>query len=424
MEIPIEKQLNHNEPHLMHVDLNSCFATIEQQAHHLIRGIPVAIVPFMSRGACIIAPSIEAKKLGIKTGFSLRDAKVICPDIIAKVADPRKYRDVHMKYKKIFLDYSPNVYAKSIDEVVVDFSGTRGLYKQKTLVQIAKEIKQRMREDIGEWISCSAGISTNQFLAKLAASLKKPDGLEVITHENLLDVYKRCKLTDLNGIADKYQARLNVRGIFTPMDFLYATDELLKKQVFKSKVGGYWYLKLRGFESDPFEFAKSQFGRQYALQRPTSDRKSLAAKLMKLCEGAGRKMRRAGYAAYGAHIGLIFRDGTYDHKGKKFHTEMVSLMELFQNAIYVMNTLLDRNPEKVVGLLSVSFFDVIPSNRSQLSLFEFGDERHKKIARAMDQINDRWGEYTIFPSLMMGLDDEVVDRIPFGGASFIEDLYA
>jgi DNA polymerase-4 len=189
MEIPIEKQLNHNEPHLMHVDLNSCFATIEQQANPLLRGKPVAIVPFMSRGACIIAPSIEAKKLGIKTGFSLRDAKVICPDIIAKVADPRKYRDVHMKYKKIFLDYSPNVYAKSIDEVVVDFSGTRGLYKQKTLVQIAKEIKQRMREDIGEWISCSAGISTNQFLAKLAASLKKPDGLEVITHENLLDVY-------------------------------------------------------------------------------------------------------------------------------------------------------------------------------------------------------------------------------------------
>ncbi|MDQ3839873.1 MAG: DNA polymerase IV, partial [Thermoproteota archaeon] len=84
---------------------------------------------------------------------------------------------------------------------------------------------------------CSIGVSTNRFLAKLAASLHKPDGLDIIDHTNVLDVYRKVKLLDLNGINTRYQARLNAYGIFTPMEFYEASLETLKMQVFQSIVG-------------------------------------------------------------------------------------------------------------------------------------------------------------------------------------------
>src|SRR5439155_21693807 len=138
------------------------------------------------------------------------------------------YRDVHMKFKKIFMDYSDYVVPKSIDEAIIDFRGMERLTLDYVL--IAKEIKQRMRKEIGEWISCNIGIAPNRFLAKLAASLHKPDGLDVITHENLRDVYRQVSLLDLCGINTRYQARLNAYGIFTSLPFLDAPLQLLRKQ--------------------------------------------------------------------------------------------------------------------------------------------------------------------------------------------------
>jgi DNA polymerase-4 len=126
---------------------------------------------------------------------------------------------------------------------VIDFSDTYALYNH-SLTDIGREIKRRFREEIGEWMVCSIGISTNRFLAKLAASLKKPDGLETIDHTNVLSVYEHISLLDLNGINTRYEARLNASGIFTPMEFCAASLETLKKQVFQSIVGYYWYLRL------------------------------------------------------------------------------------------------------------------------------------------------------------------------------------
>src|SRR5436309_6815740 len=88
-----------------------------------------------------------------------------------------------------------------------------------SVLDLGREIKKRFRKEIGEWMSCNIGVGTNRFLAKLAASLHKPDGLDVIDHTNILDVYKRVSLLDLNGINTRFQARLNAYGIFTPTEF-------------------------------------------------------------------------------------------------------------------------------------------------------------------------------------------------------------
>src|SRR4051794_16771192 len=96
--------LNHNAPTIMHVDLNSCFATIEQQANPLLRGKPIVVAAYDTPNGCVVAPSIEAKLYGVKTGMTVRDARLLCPGVIVRKPDPPKYRAVHLMFRKIFRD--------------------------------------------------------------------------------------------------------------------------------------------------------------------------------------------------------------------------------------------------------------------------------------------------------------------------------
>ena len=231
----MDLRVNRNKALSMHVDLNSAYATIEQQANPLLRGKPLVVAAYSTPSACIVAPSIEAKKFGIKTGMRIREARLLNPNIIVRTPDPDKYFDVNIRLRHIFSDYTPDFQPKSIDEFVLNFASVEKLTPD--LIKISYEIKKRIREEIGDWMRCNIGISTNRFLSKLAASLHKPDGLDVITHENLIEIYKSVSLVDLNGINTRFEARLNSRGIYTPIDFLNANCDLLEKQVFKSILG-------------------------------------------------------------------------------------------------------------------------------------------------------------------------------------------
>ncbi|MFH0864086.1 MAG: hypothetical protein V1858_03295 [Candidatus Gottesmanbacteria bacterium] len=414
MDLP----LNHSQPGIMHIDLNSCFATAEQQANPLIRGKPVVVAAYTTASGCIISPSIEAKKLGIRVGMQVRDAKMICQEIIVLPPDPPKYRDIHIKFNQIFRDYSPNVSPKSIDEAVIDFTGTRAF--KRGLINIGKEIKTRMKQEIGVWISASIGISTNRFLAKLAASLHKPDGLDVINYQNLEEIYRQASLLDFCGINTRFQARLNASNIFTPIDFLQAPLDLLRHQVFKSIIGYYWYLRIRGWEIDAIDFVRKSYGQSYALPRPVNNRQELAKLLMKLCEKMGRRLRKSGHLAYGIHIACLYNDQTFWHQAKKFHTPLYTTYELYAKALLVFN----NQPEnKKVTHLSVSCYDLISTEVDQLDLFASDQARQRKLSDALDTINDKYGEYIITPAMMMGMDKVIIDRVAFGGVKDLEDIY-
>jgi DNA polymerase-4 len=412
MALPV----NRNQPRIMHVDLNSCFATIEQQANPLLRGKPLVVAAYNSPNGCVVAPSIEAKQYGIKTGMTVRDARLLCPKVIVRTPDPSKYRAVHLQFKKIFTDYSPAVSPKSIDEAVIDFTDTYALYN-RTLPDIGREIKRRFKQEIGEWMRCSIGIGTNRFLAKLAASLQKPDGLTVIDHTNVLSVYDRVSLLDLNGINTKNKARLNTAGIFTPIEFFHASVDILKKQVFQSILGHYWYVRLRGYEIDQVDFDRKSYGNMYALKMQTNDPKELSRLLMKLCEKTGRRLRKAGYTAQGVHVACVYTDFSFWHTGRKMHVPVYTTREIYLKALWLLNM---SGYTKRVRNLAVSVYDLIPHHSEQLEMFS---SKSHAVAEAMDKINDKYGEFVITPALMMGMDETIIDRIAFGGVKELEELY-
>lgn len=416
MDLPI----NRNKAYSMHVDLNSAYATIEQQANPLLRGKPVVVAAYATPSGAIVASSIEAKRLGIKTMMNVREARLIYKDVIVRTPDPDKYFDFHMRMRKILNNFTPDFHPGSIDEFYLNFESVDHI--RPDLVKVGHEIKARARRDIGEWISLNIGISTNRFLAKLAGSLHKPDGLDSITYENLLDIYSRVSLVDLHGINVRYQARLNAHGIFNPLDFLNADCDFLQKQVFKSIVGRHWYERLRGYEVDDVEFATKSIGQQYALPRETNDTREISRIIMKLCEKMGRRLRAKRQSAYGIHVSLVYKDWTSWHRQYKFNSEMVTTLELYANSLFVFNM---RPEKKPVYKMSVSCYFLQDSARSMDTLFEFNDKKEKlrKVGSAMDEVNDRYGEFVITPALMMGMENQVIKRVPFGNVKELEDFY-
>lgn len=411
--------VNTSEPRIMHIDLNSCFATLEQQLSFLQRGKPLVVAAYSGPGGCILSPSIESKKLGIKTGMYIKDARSLCPNVIVRTPNPDVYRDAHVKFIKIFMDYTPDVTPKSIDEAVLDFTNINNQFLfKKSLIDIGLEIKKRIRSEIGEWISCNVGIGTNRFLAKTAASINKSDGLDIITFKNLESVYSKLQLVDLYGINTGFQTRLNINRIFTPVQFLQADLQTLKKQVFKSICGYYWFLRLRGWEIDKADFKRKSYGQQYALGKKSSDLKYLSSLLMKLTEKVGRRLRKAEKTAKGIHIAVSYIDGSYWHCGKTFNNEMFTTDELFKKAMLVFSL----QPQlKIVTKLEISCFNLAKPDLQE-SLFETSRERKRNVSLALDNINNKWGEWTIYSALMHNRKNEVLDRIAFGGVKELESV--
>ncbi len=408
--------LNYNQPITMHIDLNSCFAILEQQANPLIRNKPVAVAAYDTPKGMILASSYEAKALGIKLMLNVREARIRCRDIIILTPDPEKYYDALRRFRSVLLNYTNEVTAKSVDEFVVDFKGSRALQNGLTMEDIGNCIKEDIRIALGEYVTVNVGIAPNRFLAKLAAGLHKPDGLDVLSAENLRTVYAQLQLDDLPGINSRYRARLNMAGIYTPLQFLDAPIWKLKHEVFHSMVGFYWYLRLRGYEIDTVDFGRKSYGQQYALGNKTKDPEELSRLLMKLCEKTGRRLRKGGFVGGGVHLSLTFENKTFWSHGKKIHQDIFSTQDIFLGAQRLLNTV--PMPARVTNM-AVTVYNLHPSTPEQLGLFDDSRLDTRSLAKAADIVNDRYGEFTVVPAIMANMQDTILKRIAFGS---VKDL--
>ncbi|MGQ0675409.1 MAG: DNA polymerase Y family protein [Rhodospirillales bacterium] len=166
----------------LYLDLNSYFASVEQQLDPSIRGRPVAVVPVMSESTCAIAASYEAKAFGIKTGTKIYEAKRRCPDLILRPARHDLYVKFHRKTCEEIDRHIPIAKVCSIDEVACSLIGSERV--RANAVDLAQRIKQGIRERVGDYIGCSIGIAPTRFLAKVASDMEKPDGLVCWTRMN------------------------------------------------------------------------------------------------------------------------------------------------------------------------------------------------------------------------------------------------
>lgn len=407
-----EVAFNPSKTRMLHIDINSCFATIEQQANPFLRNKPIAVSAYVVPSACILSPSKEAKQLGIKVGMHNFEGKRICPSLIILAPDPWKYRFINRKLLHLLQSYSHDIQVKSIDEMVLDVTCSLGT---KDTFSLARQMKSHIKSEIGNWITVSIGISTNTYLAKVASSLHKPDGFDEITISNFQRIFSSLPVEKLCGVKQNNKARLNRVGIFTVLDMYHASVTKLTC-AFQSIFGYYWFLRLHGYEIDDIGNDQKSYGQSYVLPQPSADNAFLSQLVCQLVEKMGKRLREAHLCASGIYIGCMLANHAFWGEGKIVDKKMYSSSDLYKE---VMKYFLHRPITDKIKTLAVSCFRLENRNHIQLSLLQ---QEKETLTDTIDVINARFGDFTLKPARMMGIEGTILDRIAFGSIKNVPDI--
>jgi DNA polymerase IV len=231
----------------LHIDLNSFFASVEQQIHEEYRGKPLAVVPTFADTTVCIAASYEAKAFGVKTGTQVGEAKKLCPGIILIAGDHADYAKYSHEITKAVELACPVSHNPSIDEMVCQLMGRE--QEPPRARQIALNIKQSIYKNVGVALRCSIGMAPNRYLAKIASDMQKPDGLIGLLPSQLPRAIAHLELRDLPGVGARTEIRLNKKGI-TTMEQLLALDHNQMNKLFDSVWGNRMFHWLRGAQTE------------------------------------------------------------------------------------------------------------------------------------------------------------------------------
>lgn len=396
------------------LDLNSYFASVEQQERPETRGRPTVVVPVMTEHTCAIAASYEAKALGIKTGTGIREALGKCPDLIRVMARHDVYVDYHHRIVDEVERHMPVTQVASIDEMACRLTGR--LRRLDEALALARRIKAGLAERIGAHVRCSIGIATNRYLAKVATDLEKPDGLVALHAEDLPGPLLGLALTDFPGISTNREKRLNRVGIHTTAD-LWACGPKRLRAAWGSVNGERFWYALRGIEIPDDPTNRSTVGHSHVLdpdQRPPALAEHVGRRL--LLKAAGR-LRAMDHQAAEMTLSVRLEDGRRFEQGARFPalSDSITLQEAF-TALW--HLLVRRTGDARMKKVSVTLHRLRPAGADvQLDLFERPDDpsappphaqaRRARVSQAIDVLTERFGR-----------DAVTVGIIPGQGSSF------
>ena len=392
---------------VLHIDMNAFFASVEQSANPELRCKPIAVVGGHGR-TVITTSSYEARAKGVKTGMAIWEGKRACPELIIVVGDNKKYQHTSTKINEIFKDYTPEVEAFSIDESWLDVTHSLSIFGSAE--NIAYQIKARIKHQFD--ITCSIGVAPNKLLAKLASDMQKPDGLTVITPENVARTLERMPIQELCGVGKKMQRHLNIMSIYTCGELGRADEARLTRKF--GIIGRRLKEMGQGIDNSPVvafadENDVKSVGHSSTLERDISDPAEIRRFLLQLSEMVGSRARRYNVSGKTIHLYVRYAD-FFSSWGKQTTLKhYINLSdEIHRAALSILDTV---ELEQPVRLLGISLSN-LKHQAEQLPLFE--DERKKLFAtQAMDAINDRFGRMSVtYGTLLPGKEKAGSHVIP------------
>jgi DNA polymerase IV len=387
---------------VLFLDLNSYFASVEQQENPNLRGRPVAVIPVEADSSFVIAASYEAKRYGVKTGTRIGDARRMCPGLVTIKGNHALYSSYHRRVLEVVEGVLP------IDEVCsIDEMSFRLLASESTpaaAVELARKMKQALRAGIGECLTCSIGVAPNKFLAKVGTELQKPDGLVVLQQDDLPQRLHVLKITDFPGINRRLAARLNANGIFTTEQMCAASREEMRS-AFGSIVGERWWYLLRGYEVDQDRHERRSLGNSHVLPPDLRTDQGCKEVLQRLLHKAASRLRKEELWACSMSIAVGGRRSWKANLRLPATQDSTTLNEYFLNAWE------DRDFEgpKSVG---VTFSDLRRTESFTPSLFE-GTVERSLLSHAIDGVNQKFGKNKVFLAGMHHAKDTAEERIAF-----------
>jgi DNA polymerase IV len=395
---------------VLHLDMNSYFASVEQQVNPSLRGRPVGVCATMGTRGCIIASSKEAKAIGIKTGCRMSDARQIYPQVVLIEVDPPKYRSTTRKVFDILKQYSDDVEPYSIDEAFVNLTGYAPSFERAAA--IAAEIKTRVFCEVGDWLSNSVGIGSTRWLAKFASDICDKGKLLILQSDNIREYLKSRTLTEAWGIAEPTARKLNSVGIYT-LDQLadYSPHKLMRMLGVRGY--GLW-ANVNGIEttskrvSDNILPQPKSIGHSHVLLKRCHDLDFHRAVLMRLVERTGRRLRATKLMARGVFASVGFDNHESAGGNRQLGHDIQGSKEIFDEVWQIIG---DELGKDTPTSFAVGVFQLAPETPQQ-ALWPV--KTNPSLHSALDTINNRYGDETIIWGTLSGLDDShAPDRIGF-----------
>jgi DNA polymerase-4 len=408
------------------VDLNSYFASVEQQDRPELRGRPVGVVPMLADTTCCIAASYEAKAFGVRTGTIVADAKRLCPGIILVEGRHELYVEYHHRVVEAVESCLPVTAVCSIDEMACRLMG-----RERPLLaamELARKVKSTIRERVGECLRSSVGLATNRYLAKVASDMEKPDGLVALTLDILPEALRRLSLRDLPGIGARTEKRLNERGIRS-MDDLLSLDCDRAGHLWGSVWGERFFHWIRGedFEMSEHDHLKS-LSHQHVLAPDMRTKEGAWAVAHKLLHKAAMRLRSGGLWAGNIGLAVGFAVPRSENApvsrfgvpSRGWHGEIkLSECQDNQTLIAALRKLWQSQPDGAEYahpfFVGVQLGGLVPNRLHTLSLFDSLDSERSRarLLAAMDGLNQKYGLSTLAPATMLSAYRAAPTRIAF-----------
>lgn len=411
--------LNDEKPlRWLFLDLNSYFASVEQQLDPKLRGRPVVVAPVDSDSTCAIAASYEAKAYGIKTGTMIAEAKRRCHRLVVIHARPQAYSEFHEKILDEVQRHLPVTHIRSIDEVACRLMDNEN--DPLTIEAIAKRIKRGIARNVGACLRCSIGVAPSQLLAKMASDMQKPDGFVVIRGEELPHRLYGLRLRDIPGVGANMERRLLRAGIVSMEHFL-SLDRRQARRIWGSVHGERIWWELHGHDLPSQETQTRSLGHSHVLSPEMRSEPRARVVARRLLVKAGSRLRREGYRA-GCVVLAVYFENQWEWSaslrlpptGDSF-AFLDRLEQLWESMLAHLRMQEVRSPPKQV---SVMLLELVPAEAPQLHLFESDDEtkwaRHLRLLKAIDEINTDYGRDTARLGIWeTGRDDHTATKIAF-----------
>ncbi|HYD35751.1 MAG TPA: hypothetical protein VD999_06805 [Vitreimonas sp.] len=393
----------------VHVDINSYFATLLQQENPALRGKPIGVVKDLGR-TCVIASSKEAKKLGVKTGCYLTEALRLAPDLMTVPANFDLYLSATTRLKKLFDSLSPDVDIFSLDEAFINLTYSRTLYPDAW--DFARLLQAKIKDTLGEWVTCNVGISHNRLLAKMTSEVSPKGSITEVTPDNKDALLARVGFEDVCGVGFRLAERLQRFGVTTPFQINFIPDTELEREF-----GPFWSVQLRKigqgeephFFNQPRRVAHMQMvGRSLTCYKLWNDEDTIKRILYNLIDEVIYKVRKLNLAGW--RVGISLRG----HNGQRWGREMKTphpvrhTQEMFDLIYYQLYQPWQRTFPIVK--CSVRLTGLHPWGEMPQVLWPEWHQR-EKLSAALDKIIFKHGLFAIRSALLIDYDSIIKPEV-------------
>lgn len=398
-------ETRHLEIQWIVIDLNCFFAACEQQEDPRLRGKPVAVAPMITDSTCVLAASYAAKARGIKTGTMIKEAKRMCPGLVVVQARPQLYVDYHHRIFNTVEKCIPVADVLSVDEVACQLDKTQRT--PEAITKLAHQIKSLIRTNVGECLTSSIGAASNRLLAKLGSDMMKPDGLTILSPEQMPHPILHLNIEALCGIGAHMGMRLRHAGIDT-MQKLWDTDDREMRRIWGSVVGARFHALLHGVDLPAPLKPRRSIGHQHVLAPEHRHMSAALLVMRRLLARAADRLRHDNFYCCRLIIDIKWTSDLGYWVAERKFSETCSTGQL--NHV-LMALWADVPPQKPLRV-GVTLTGLVASSHHQFNLFEL--PKSQALTTAIDKLNDKYGSGTIdFGVLMPPMTSKIAfQRVP------------